>query len=119
MKRIFLTLFAAGLVFAVSAQAPVKQSIKIPVDQLPLVVRQAYEKDFGTLPQEGWTAFVVTTSDGKRTSAKPVYYGYSRRDGKKKIEIKFSPEGEITFLKGIENPNQQTTGKGSSTADGL
>ena len=119
MRRFFLTLAGVGMLMVSMAQAPVKQSVKILVDQLPLIIRQAYEKDFGTLPSEGWTALVETTADGKRTATKPLLYSYTKKEAGKKVEIKFSPTGEVTSVKGIENPNHQTTEKGNATSDGL
>ena len=119
MKRIFMTIVMAGICSAVFPQAPVKQNIKLLVDQIPLLVRQAYEKDFGVLPTEGWSAQVETTPDGNRTATKPLYYAYSKKEGGKKVEIRFTPTGEVTSVKGIDNPIHQTNDRDSATSDGL
>jgi len=120
MKRILMTFVLTGLCAVAISQVPVKQTVKLGVDQIPLVIRQAYEKAFGVLPTEGWSALVETKADGQRTATKPVSYSYSKKEGKKKIEIRFSPTGEVTSVKGIENPNHQTDdGKDHSSADGL
>jgi hypothetical protein len=118
MKRFVLTTLAVVCSVVVWAQSPVKQSVKVPVEQLPVAIRQAYEKDFGSVPEEGWSAFVVTSKEGKRTTAKPMYYAYSRREGKKKIEIRFTPEGEITSVKGVTAPNGEVTDQGTLRTDG-
>jgi hypothetical protein len=119
MKKILMTFVMAGICSVAFSQAPVKQNIKLLVDQIPLLVRQAYEKDFGVLPTEGWSAQVETTPDGNRTATKPLYYAYSKKEGGKKVEIRFSPTGQVTSVKGIENPNHQTKDSSSTTSDGM
>jgi hypothetical protein len=118
MKKILMTFMMAGMFGVALSQAPVKQTIKLMVDQIPLVIRQAYEKDFGTLPTDGWSAQVETTPDGNRTATKPLYYAYSKREGGKKVEIRFSPTGEVTSVKGVD-PLHQTNDRDSATSDGL
>lgn len=104
MKKIMtvMAVVALGAIPAL-AQSPVRQAVKIPLEQVPVVVRQAYEKEFSTMPLEGyWLAFVESSSEGQRTSAKPLWYSYNSRKGRKeRVEIKFSPTGEVTSVKGI------------------
>ena len=112
MKKIIVVmgmLLMAGVAMAQSGA--VRQSVKILADQVPLSVRQVFEKDFGTVPQDGyWMAFVESTADGKRTSTKPIWYSYNNKKGKhEKIEIRFSPQGEVTSVKGVENPNHNAS----------
>lgn len=104
MKKILAVMVVVVLgAIPVFAQSTVKQAVKIPLEQVPLLIRQAYEKDFGAMPTEGyWTAFVESSSIGQRTSAKPLWYSYNNGKSKKeRVEIRFSPAGTVTSVKGV------------------
>ncbi|HEY3405449.1 MAG TPA: hypothetical protein VGK59_18830 [Ohtaekwangia sp.] len=120
MKKIIVVIGMVMFAGAAMAQSAVRQSVKIPVEQVPLAVRQAYEKDFGTLPQEGyWMAFVESTADGKRTATTPLWYSYNNKKSKsEKIEIKFTPKGELTSVKGVEAPTHNASEEGSEKKTG-
>ncbi|HEY9047264.1 MAG TPA: hypothetical protein VIN08_15270 [Ohtaekwangia sp.] len=103
MKKILVTGMMMCLLMIAIAQAPVKQSIRITAEQVPLAVQQAYEKDFGALPEDGyWTVYTETKPDGARTAAKPLWYCYTKRSKSEKIELRFLPTGELTSAKGID-----------------
>jgi hypothetical protein len=108
MKKLKL-LFLVAVLSASSAMAQkAEQVVKIPLEQVPVAVRQSFEKDFGAIPEDGhWEALVVTTKSGGRTYAKPVWYGYSKRGASRaeKIEVRFSPEGSVTFFTGLKKSN--------------
>lgn len=116
MKKIIVVMGMVLLAGSATAQHAVRQSVKIPVEQVPLSVRQAYEKDFGTLPQEGyWMAFVESSADGKRTATTPLWYSYNNKKSKsEKIEIRFSPKGELTSVKGVDKPNHNASEEGNT-----
>lgn len=99
-------------VSSVMAQG-VRQVVKIPLTQVPLAVQQSFEKDFGAIPEDGyWEAFVVTAKDGTRTYARPVWYSYNKRTAKRteKVEVRFSPEGAVTYFSGMKKLNGETAG---------
>jgi hypothetical protein len=53
MKKLKL-LFLVAVLSASSAMAQnVEQVVKIPLEQVPVAVRQSFEKDFGTIPEDG------------------------------------------------------------------
>jgi hypothetical protein len=107
MKKLKL-LFLVAVLSAGSAMAQNEQVVKIPLEQVPVAVLQSFEKDFGTIPENGhWEALVVTTKSGGRTYAKPVWYGFSKRGASRaeKIEVRFSPEGSVTFFTGLKKSN--------------
>lgn len=97
-------LMCAGSVMAQN----VRQVVKIPLTQVPLAVQQSFEKDFGAIPEDGyWEAFVETAKSGVRTYAKPVWYSYNKRTSKReeKVEVRFSPEGAVTYFTGMKKMN--------------
>lgn len=110
MKTSRLLIVAALLsVSSVMAQS-VRQVVKVPLTQVPLAVQQSFEKDFGAIPEDGyWEAFVVTAKDGARTYAKPVWYSYNKRTSKReeKVEVRFSPEGAVTYFTGLKKSNSE------------
>ena len=74
-------------------------------------MQQSFEKDFGTIPEDGyWEAFVVTAKEGARTTARPVWYSYNKRTAKhaEKVEVRFSPEGAVTYFSGMKKLNGET-----------
>ena len=107
MKKsiLFLLLLVGGTTFA-SAQA-LRKTEKINTDQVPLSIRSSFENDFGKVPDGGeWLAHFIVEKDGARTVAKPLSYIY--RNKSKKIEVRYSAEGKLDFVKGVEkdtNPN--------------
>jgi len=112
MKKIFVVVVVMLMAGAALAQSgAVRQSVKILADQVPVAVRQAFEKDFGAVPQDGyWMAFIESSADGKRTATKPLWYSYNSKKSKsEKIEIRFTPAGELTAVKGVDHPNHNAS----------
>jgi hypothetical protein len=116
MKKIRLTLLALLLPIGISlAQIPIKEYVRIPLDQVPVAVRQAFEKDFGAIPDDGYWAAYVEKSSGS-TLAKPLWYSYNKR-GKDKVEVRFSPAGELTLVKGLNKKNEANGSNDSTVTD--
>jgi hypothetical protein len=111
MKKIVITMMVCMLTGGVLfAQAPAKQSIRITPEQVPMAVRQSYEKDFGALPEDGyWMVYAETTPEGKRTATKPLWYSYNKRGKGERIELRFLPTGEISSAKGIDRSKYQVS----------
>ncbi len=85
------------------AQTPVKQSIRIKQEQVPMAVMQTYEKDFSALPEDGyWMVYTETTQEGRRTATKPIWYSYHKRSKSERIEVRFLPNGTLESAKGID-----------------
>ena len=108
MKKIIVVVAMLLMTGVAGAQSgAVRQSVKILADQVPVAVRQAFEKDFGTVPQDGyWLAFIESSADGNRTANKALWYSYNSKKSKsEKIEIRFTPGGELTSVKGVDRPN--------------
>lgn len=101
MKKLMFTLiFAAAL--GVSVMAQVKKTEKIQADEVPVSVRLAFEKDFGKIPDEGsWTVSYTMVTDGNRTSARPIWYQYTKGKGSDKIEVRYTPEAKLESSKGL------------------
>lgn len=93
------------------------ESLKITKDQVPVSVRKSYEKEFGEIPEGGnWTVRMTRTTENGRVVANPISYSYINRNKKEKIEVRFSPVGEVLNSKGLARKNEtdQTTDPGAS-----
>jgi hypothetical protein len=106
-KSILFLLLLVGTTFA-SAQA-LRKTEKIDPDQVPLSIRSSFETDFGKVPDGGeWLAHFTVEKDGARTVAKPLSYIY--RNKPQKIEVRYSADGKLDFVKGVEkNTNHNPT----------
>jgi hypothetical protein len=99
MKKIIvaaLLMISAHLSFA----QEVSESARVTPEQVPVAILQAYEKEIGSLPDGGtWTVRVKRSTDKGTTT--PVWYKYTNRKSREKIEVRFSPAGEIEEAKGV------------------
>ena len=121
MKKSMLLLIAAVLSIGSIMAQNVQQTVKIPLEQVPLAVRQSFEKEFGAIPEDGyWEALVVTVKNGSRTYAKPVWYGYNKRNTNRadKIQVRFSPEGALTSFTGLKKSAGEVSGDSVAPAPG-
>jgi hypothetical protein len=99
-KSILLSVILFSVTLA-SAQV-VSEKVKITTDQVPLSVKQAFEKAIGSIPDGGhWSARFNRSTTGSRVVAIPVSYTYTNRTSKEKIEVRFSPEGNILQSRGV------------------
>jgi hypothetical protein len=74
-----------------------------------VVVRLAFENDFGNIPEGGyWSVNFVTIRQGSKTIAQPKWYSYLKRTKSEKIEARYSPEGELQFVKGLEKVQEES-----------
>jgi len=97
------------MVMACSVMAQgLKQTMKIPVEQVPLAVKKAFEKDFGPIPGEGyWEALVLKTNEGSRTVVRPLQYSFNQRSKSRKVVVRFEPDGVVTFYTGMNKTSQE------------
>jgi hypothetical protein len=113
MKKIIgaaLLMISAQLSFA----QEVSESARVTREQVPVAVIQAYEKEIGSLPEDGiWTVRIKRSTDKGTTT--PVWYKYTNRKAKEKIEVRFSPAGEIEEAKGVTLLNGVSKSKSNAT----
>ena len=117
MKKniVVLLMILCGGTF-VQAQV-ISETVRITLDQVPLSIRKAYEREIGTIPEDGSWAVRVTLERGlTRAIPTPTAYMYTNRKNKEKVDVRFTTEGEITYAKGVaRNPfAEPTTAPGSS-----
>lgn len=94
----------------------VTQSTRVTAEQVPVAVLRAYEKEIGSIPEGGtWTVRVKRSTGSGTSSTTPVWYKYTNRSEKEKIEVRFSPAGEIEEAKGVTLLNGVSK---SRTSDG-
>jgi hypothetical protein len=109
MKRITMifALLAAtsGLLF--SQSMPVKKTMKLKSDEVPSLVRTAFEKGFGAIPENGsWSVYYSTMQSEGKSSANPLWYRYSNKSVSGKIEVTILPNGKVKFAKGIDRKDE-------------
>lgn len=101
MKKIIvaaLLMISAQFAFA----QEVSESARVTQEQVPVVVLEAYQKEIGDLPDGGnWTVRVKRVTDKGKMIVTPLWYTYTNRKNKEKIEVRFSPEGEIEQARGV------------------
>jgi hypothetical protein len=101
LMSIFFLAAVTGL--AHSQSMPVKKAMRLKSDEVPSIIRSAFEKDFGSIPDNGaWTVHYTTVQSEGKTSATPVWYTYSNKGDAGKIEVTFLPNGKVKFSRGIE-----------------
>lgn len=99
-KSILLLVLFAGVALVASGQS-LRKTETINTDQVPVAIRAAFENDFGQVPDGGhWLASYTIEQDGARSVAKPLFYIY--RNKSKKIEVRYSADGKLDSVKGIE-----------------
>jgi hypothetical protein len=106
MKKLFIA-FAFMLMSASAIMAQqVKKIAEIKSEEVPVAVRNAFQEDFGKVPDAGiWTVAYYVSTDGNKTSAKPVSYTFAKGRRAEKIEVRYTPEGKLQSAKGLEKIN--------------
>ena len=102
MKKIFFafTLIMLSVVAAMSQD--LKKTATITEQEVPVAVRNAFDKEFGKVPAEGnWSVTFSLRNEGAKTVAKPLWYTYFKKEKKEKIEVRYTPEGKLESSKGI------------------
>jgi hypothetical protein len=117
MKRIIvaaLLVVSAQLSFA----QEISESVRVTTEQVPIAVLQAFEKEIGSIPDGGtWTVRVKRSSAKGKGSTVPVWYTYTNRKQKEKVEVRFSPVGEIEEAKGVTLLNGVSKSKKADSAE--
>lgn len=101
----------------VHAQA-LSETLKITEDQVPASIKKSCEKEFGEIPEGGnWTVRINRTKEQGRVVATPVSYTYTDKSKRDKIEVRFSPDGDILNLKGLARKDPSNQGEPGSSQD--
>jgi hypothetical protein len=104
-KMCFSTVFLL-VVMVAWTQNPVKRTVKIGIDEVPVAVRTAFERDFGTIQEGGdWMVHFAVELIEERSVAKPVWYGYTIKNKTEKGEARYTPDGKLIFAKGLNRIN--------------
>src|SRR5689334_3736009 len=90
----------------VLAQNPVRRTVKIDVNEVPVAVKASFVRDFGALREEGsWMVHYAVELMEERSVARPVWYGYSIKNKTEKGEARYSPDGKLIHVKGLNRIN--------------
>ena len=99
--KLITLLFLSNVLFAIAQ--PVKKMTVINEQEVPVAIRQAFISEFGSIPINGtWTVNYNVTNEGTRTIAQPTAYTFHKKEGRSKIEVRYSPSGKLDFVKGLD-----------------
>jgi hypothetical protein len=102
MKKITIVFALLMISVQLCIAQEVSESLRVAPEQVPASILQSYEKEIGTIPDGGfWTVQVKRSIIKGKATTTPVWYTYTNRKNKEKIEVQFSPEGEVTQAKGV------------------
>ncbi len=109
MKTSFLIIVMLAIAATSSAAQSLRKTEKISPDQVPASIRGAFENDFGKIPDDGyWAATFTVEREGARSTAKPLYYSFHKRNKSEKIEVRYTADGKLDFAKGLEKKSGNT-----------
>jgi hypothetical protein len=108
-KSTFIFILLITFITSLTAQA-LKKTEKIAGEQVPVAIRAAFEKDFGKIPEEGyWTANFIVENEGRRSMAKPLSYTYHKKNKSEKIEVRYTADAKLDYVKGLEKNARPNT----------
>lgn len=108
-KSILLLVLVAGLFGSTAAQS-LRKTEKIDANQVPVAIQEAFENDFGKIPPDGyWSSIFIVEREGNRSMAKPLSYTYHKRNKNDKIEVRYTADGKLDFVKGLEKVKDPNT----------
>jgi hypothetical protein len=109
MRKHLFVFTMAIVAFAIMGQS-LRKTEKIEQNQVPVAIQDAFTSDFGTIPSDGyWTANFIVEREGTRSVAKPLSYTYHKRNQSDRIEIRYTADGKLDFVKGLEKRKMPTT----------
>jgi hypothetical protein len=87
-----------------------KKTEKIKAEQVPLMIREAFEKDFGSIPDGGyWMSTFTIEQQGTRSVAKPLSFTFYKKIEGDKIEVKYMADGKLAAFRGLEKQVESNT----------
>lgn len=106
--KCILLILSLGFSIALFGQA-VKKTEKINEEEVPVVIRLAFQDDFGQIPEDGsWTVNYNVISEGTKTVARPIWYTFRKGYRQNKIEVRYSPNGKLELFKGLKKNTDHT-----------
>jgi hypothetical protein len=111
MKKLTLTMILiSSFATIMYAQIPVQQTVDVKLEQVPLSVKNAFEKDFDLLPTDGsWKVHLTRTNQAGKTITEAEWYSFAVGNKKDKKEVRYSPSGVLMLNKGMSQKNQPTS----------
>jgi hypothetical protein len=106
MKKLVLLvcfgLLSVGIIYAQSF--PVEKFKKVKKDEVPAVVQNSLKNDFSISPNAGnWVLHYTEDVNGtQKPTLKVMSFIFRQKNDGKKIEISFSPNGNLEHTKGVE-----------------
>lgn len=101
MFAALMCVLSTGMLLAQSSG--IEKSKKITKDEVPVAVQASFQENFSLNQDEGsWFLQFEKHGEGGTISFKPIAYTYKQKNGKEKIEIRFSPTGKLEQSKGVE-----------------
>ena len=117
MKKLILSILILPFATIMYAQIPVQQTVDVKLEQVPLSVKSAFEKDFDLLPADGsWKVHLIRTNQSGKTTNEAEWYSFTMGNKKDKKEVRYSPTGVLMLNKGMIQKDQPT---GSSATNRL
>ena len=90
------------LVGIVSYGQGIRKNAKLKEAEVPAAVRASFERDFGSIPEDGtWTVFFTVGDKTGAASATPLWYTYTNKVASEKVEVRYLPDGRLKSSKGI------------------
>jgi hypothetical protein len=112
MKKFnLLSLLLFFIVGSALAQMSNKKVATINENEVPVIVRNSFEKEFGPTGDGGeWSVYYSTSRlDGKMV-ATPIWYTFTRTNTGEKAEVRFLPNGKLKSARGVakrEKPGEE------------
>ena len=87
-----------------------RKTEKINAEQVPIIIREAFEKDFGSIPDGGhWMATYKVEQQGTRSIAKPLSFTFYKKNKSDRIEVKYTTDGRLATYRGLEKQVESRT----------
>ncbi len=102
-KSIIIALVAVALCgTAAVAQNKFEKSKKLTESEVPVVVMQSFAKDFANLEKGVWKVYFSETKSlvQGRSTFTPERYEFTGKENGEKIQLNYSPTGELESKKG-------------------
>lgn len=107
MRKFTLTILISSVAVIMYAQIPVQQTVDVKLEQIPLSVKNAFEKDFDQQLTDGsWKVHLTRTNQAGKTVTEAEWYSFSTGNKKDKKEARYSPSGVLILNKGMIQKSQ-------------
>ena len=115
MKKSILLASFLTTCLVLNAQS-LKKTLTVKQEEVPVAVRQAFKNDFGNIPDNGfWTVDCLLQKEGSKTVSKPIVYTYTKKIKPERIEVRYTPDGKLESIKGIDKLTNTTAGDSTTS----